>query len=185
MTSFFNAPKKTDYVEIIYLIIILLILTSCKIKKVDIDKTEIKTDFSKKDSVSGYVGKTDQLNTKIDIMKVDSNNTYTEIEVIYFKPDSATPSNSIYKTITKVRKSLKSIQNSTYDVNSIKDSFANNTKVTLLDSSKVEQRHVYKKTIETKGNKVALFIFIALCFAVIVYYRYRQIIKLLTIRCNI
>lgn len=154
-------------------LLIVTLMNSCKIKKVDIDKTEIKTDFSKKDSVFGYVGKTDQLNTKTEIMKVDSNNTYTEIEVIYFKPDSVTPSNSIYKTITKVRKSLKSTQNSTYDVNSIKDSFANNTKVTILDSIKVEQRHVSKKTIETKGNKISLLIFIALCFATILYYRYR------------
>lgn len=175
-SALFNPPPPRNWIYMIIIFSALLIVTlmnSCKIKKVDIDKTEIKTDFSKKDSVSGYVGKTDQLNTKTEIMKVDSNNTYTEIEVIYFKPDSVTPSNSIYKTITKVRKSLKSIQNSTYDINSIKDSFANNTKVTIIDSSKVEQKHIYKKTIETKGNKVALFIFIALCFAVILYYRYR------------
>lgn len=175
-SALFNPPTPRNWIYMIIIFSALLIVTlmnSCKIKKVDIDKTEIKNDFSKKDSVSGYVGKTDQFNTKTEIMKVDSNNTYTEIEVIYFKPDSATPSNSIYKTITKVRKSLKSTQNSTYDVNSIKDSFANNTKVTLLDSRKVEQRHVSKKTIETKGNKIALFIFIGLCFGVILYYRYR------------
>ena len=175
-SALFNPPTPRNWIYMIIIFSALLIFTlmnSCKIKKVDIDKTDIKTDFSKKDSINDMSNKTEQFNTKTDISKVDSNNTYTEIEVIYFKPDSATPSNSIYKTITKVRKSLKSTQNSTYDVNSIKDSFANNTKVTLLDSSKVEQRHVSKKTIETKGNKIALFIFIALCFSAILYYRYR------------
>lgn len=176
MTALFNPPTPRNWIYMIIIFSALLIVTlmnSCKIKKVDIDKTEIKTDFSKKDSINNMSKKTEQLNIKTDINKVDSNNTYTEIEVIYFKPDRVTPSNSIYKTITKVKKSLKSTQNSTYDVNNIKDSFANNTKVTIIDSSKVEQRHVSKKTIETKGNKVALFIFIALCFAVILYYRYR------------
>jgi len=175
-SALFNPPTPRNWIYMIIIFSALLIVTllnSCKIKKVDLDKTDIKTDFSKKDSINDMSKKTEQIKIKTDINKVDSNNTYTEIEVIYFKPDSATPSNSIYKTITKVRKSLKSTQNSTYDVNSIKDSFANNTKVTLLDSSKVEQRHVYKKTIETKGNKIALFIFIALCFGIIIYYRYR------------
>jgi hypothetical protein len=175
-SALFNPPqpKHWIYIAIIFsALLIISLLNSCKVKKVDIDKTEIKTDFSKKDSVNDMSNKTEQLKIKTDINKVDSNNTYTEIEVIYFKPDSVTPSNSIYKTITKVRKSLKSTQNSTYDVNSVKDSFANNTKVTIIDSSKVEQRRVSKKTIETKGNKIALFIFIALCFVTILYYRYR------------
>jgi len=174
--ALFNPPTPKNWIYMIIIFSALLIVTlmnSCKIKKVNLDKTEIKTDFSKKDSINDMSKKTEQLNIKTDINKVDSNNIYTEIEVIYFKPDSATPINSIYKTITKVRKSLKSTQNSTYDVNSIRDSFANNTKVTIIDSSKIEQRHVYKKTIETKGNKIALFIFVALCFATILYYRYR------------
>jgi hypothetical protein len=62
-SALFNPPTPRNWIYMIIIFSALLIVTlmnSCKIKKVDIDKTEIKTDFSKKDSINDMSKKTEQ-----------------------------------------------------------------------------------------------------------------------------
>lgn len=191
MTALFNNPQPKHWIYIAILftaLFIISLLNGCKTREVGrskfkaADKTETKTEVIKKDSVSGHVGKTDQLNTKTEIVKIDSNNNYTEIEVIYFKPDSVTPANSIFKTITKIRNNDVAKQISKLELNNLVESFANHSQIKTLDSNTVEKKDIVVnediKKVIAKDNTIRMWIgfavfLIALGFALIMYFRYR------------